>query len=57
MRSRRHHYTSLTNDSTSLWMQGEHNRTEPLPGLLPLTPTHATLWRCEKMTQALAAYL
>ena len=43
-RSRRHHYTTLTNASTSLRRQGEHNRTQSLPGLLTLTPSHATGW-------------
>ena len=43
-RSREHHYTTLTNASTSLRRQGEHNRTQSLPGLLTLTPRHATGW-------------
>ena len=43
-RSKRHHYTSLTNASTSLRRQGEHNRTQSLPGLLTPTPTHTTGW-------------
>ena len=41
-RSRRHHYTTLTNASIILGRQGEHNHTQWLPGLLTLTPTHAT---------------
>ena len=43
-RNRRHHYTTLTNASTSLQRQDEHNRTQSLLGLLILTPTHATGW-------------
>ena len=43
-RDRRHYYTTLTNASTSLRRQGDHNRTQTLPGLLTLTPTHATGW-------------
>ena len=44
MPNRRHHYTTLTNASPTLPRQGEHNRTQSLPGLLILTPTHATGW-------------
>ena len=43
-RDRRHHYTTLTNASTSLRRQGEHNRTQSPAGLLTLTPTQATGW-------------
>ena len=48
MRDRRYHYTTLTNASTSLRRQGERNRTQSLPGLLTLTPTHATAWPCQR---------
>ena len=41
---RRHDYTTLTNASTSLPRQDEHTRTQSLPGLLILTPTHSTGW-------------
>ena len=44
-RERKHHYTTLTNASTSLRRQGEHNRTQSQRGLLTLTPTHATGWQ------------
>ena len=37
-------YTTLTNASSSLQRQGEHNRTQSSQGLLTLTPTHATGW-------------
>ena len=42
-----HHYTTLTNASTGLLRQGEEliTCTQVLPGLLTLTPTHAT-WCC-----------
>ena len=43
--SRRHHLTTLTNDSTSLQRYVEHNCTHSLPGLLILTPTATTGWR------------
>ena len=46
MRSRRHYYTTHTIVSTSLRRYGEHNRTQPLPGLLSLTSTPPTGWRC-----------
>ena len=43
-RSRRHHYTTVTNARTSLRRYVEDNRTRFLPSLLTLTPTHATGW-------------
>ena len=46
-RSRRHHYTTLTNASISLRRQAEHSRTQSLPGLLTLTPTHTTGWQLQ----------
>ena len=44
--SRRHHYTTLTNASTSAQGQGKNNRTQSLPCLLTPTPIHATGWPC-----------
>ena len=41
-RARRRHYTTLTNASTSLRRQGEHNHTQSLPDFLTLAPTDAT---------------
>ena len=43
--SRRHHYGTLTNASTSPQRQGKHNRTQSLPGLPTLTPRHTTGWQ------------
>ena len=54
-RDRRHHYSTLTDASTSLRRQGEHNRTRSLPGFADPSPyTHYWVSRMKKYRALLA---